>query len=357
MAAIRIVLVDDSSLARGLLRSFLEGEIDIEIVGEAANGREAVDMARELRPSVISMDLEMPVMGGLDAIGEIMATKAVPILVVSDVANAQNACEAIRRGALDVMSKPELNGVSAAEFVAKLRMLSRVPVITHLRSRPSVAVPAPSPMPAATPHAVGEPGAYRQAIAIASSTGGPQALAEILPALPADFSSPLLIAQHISDGFAAGMADWLGGLCRLPVRLGTEGEPIRPGIVYLSPSEAHMAVTPARTLTLMPRRADDLYHPNCDILLKSVAAAFGRKAIGVILTGMGHDGAAGLEEIRKAGGTTIAQDEASSVIYGMNGVAVARGAAQRVLPLAEIAFALRRLAAPEAVADMTGSRP
>lgn len=353
MATIRVVLVDDSSLARGLLRSFLEGETDIEVVGEAANGREAVDMARELRPSVISMDLEMPLMGGLDAIAEIMATKAAPILVVSDVADAQNACEAIRRGALDVMSKPEFDGASAAEFVAKLRMLSQVPVITHLRSQP----PAPAPAPLEATASVSPPtaGVFSRAIAIASSTGGPQALAQILPALPADFPCPLLIAQHISDGFAAGMAEWLGGLCRLPVRLGTEGEPIRPGVVYVSPAEAHMAVTAARTLTLVPRRDGDLYHPSCDVLLKSVAAAFGRHAIGVILTGMGHDGAAGLEEIRKDGGTTIAQDEASSVIYGMNGVAVAAGAAQRVLPVTEIAAALRKLTVAEAFSRQEGS--
>ncbi len=351
MSAIRVVLVDDSALARDVLRSLLEGEADIEVVGEAANGREAVCMACELRPNVISMDLEMPVMGGLDAIEEIMATKAVPILVVSDTADARNACEAIRRGALDVMGKPELNSPVAAEFAAKLRLLSGVPVITHLRSNGHVFA-SPAAKEFAAPQAAG----HGRAVAIASSTGGPQALARILPALPAHFPAPLLIAQHIADGFAAGMAEWLGGLCRLPVCLGKEGEPIQPGVVYISPSESHMAVTPARTLTLMPRRDGDLYHPSCDLLLKSVANTFGRRAIGVILTGMGHDGAAGLDVIRKFGGTTIAQDEASSVIYGMNGVAVASGSAQHILPVAEIAQALHRLVAAETSDDMAGLR-
>jgi len=226
-------------------------------------------------------------------------------------------------------------------------MLASVPVITHLRVCPPSAVarsPALPPLPAA--------GACGLAVAIASSTGGPQALAQILPELPVDFPAPLLIAQHIYAGFAAGMAEWLGGLCRLPVRLAAEGELLRPGVAYVSPSEAHLAVTPARTLTLVPCRDGDVYHPSCDVLLKSVADVFGRRAIGVILTGMGHDGAAGLDAIRQAGGATIAQDEASSVIYGMNGVAVARGAAQSVLPVEEIAAAVRRLALLQTFAGM-----
>lgn len=353
MDTIRVVLVNDSSLARGLLRSFLEGEAGIEVVGEAGNGREAADMVRALKPNLVSMDLEMPVMGGLEAIEEIMATKAVPILVVSDVANAQNACEAIRRGALEVMSKPELNSASAAEFVAKVRMLATVPVITHLRRRNGT--PAAAPAAAAEPAPAGPLASYRRIFAIASSTGGPQALAQVLSQLPAGFPCPVLIAQHISDGFAAGMAQWLAGLCRLPVRLGADGEFILPGTIYISPSEAHMAVTPSRRIALLPRHAGDIYHPSCDVLLKSVAAVFGAKAIGVILTGMGHDGAEGLDGIRKTGGMTIAQDEASSVIYGMNGVAVARGAAQRILPVAEIGPALRDLAAQDAFANMSGA--
>ncbi len=353
MKPIRVLIADDSSLARGLLRSFLEGEEGIEIAGEACNGREAADMARDLKPNLVSMDLEMPVMGGLKAIEEIMATKAVPILVVSDIANAQNACEAIRLGALEVMSKPELNSESAAEFVAKVRMLSAVPVITHLRARMSA--PAPAPMPDIVCRPAGVPGSYRRVIAIASSTGGPQALALLLPLLPAGFPCPVLISQHISDGFAAGMAQWLSGLCKLPVRLGAEGELMAPATIYISPSEAHLAVTSARRLTLLPRQAGDLYHPSCDALLNSVATVFGSKGIGVILTGMGHDGAEGLAAIRHAGGTTIAQDEASSVIYGMNGVAVARGAAQRILPIGEIGPALLQLAEQDAFANMNAT--
>ncbi len=336
---IRVLIADDSSLARGLLRTFLENEKDIEVVGEAANGRQAVEQVRELRPSLVTMDLEMPVMSGLEAIEEIMCSKAVPILVVSSVADAQNALEAVARGALEVVGKPEYTPELAADFVAKVRMLAGVSVITRMRPRTATvsempaapAIAAASSVPAVN---------YRQIIAIASSTGGPQALAQILPALPADFPCPVLIAQHISVGFAQGMADWLNSLCALPVQLGHEGELVLPGTVYISPSEHHMVVTPNRRLALQERLSNDLYRPSCDTLLQSVAGVFGPKAIGIILTGMGHDGAAGLAAIRAAGGMTIGQDEASSVIYGMNRVAIEQGAAQQVLPLDKIAPAM-----------------
>ncbi|GAB1392691.1 chemotaxis-specific protein-glutamate methyltransferase CheB [Rhodocyclaceae bacterium] len=341
MSKIRVVIADDSSLARGLLRSFLEGESDIEVVGEAANGQQAVELVRELKPNLVTMDLEMPVMNGMAAIEEIMCSKAVPILVVSSIADAQNALEAVAHGALEVVAKPEYTPQQAADFVAKVRMLAGVSVITRMRSRhfllPAIQTASVALADSAT---LAAPVSYQQIFAIASSTGGPQALAQILPALPADFACPVLIAQHISDGFAQGMADWLGSLCKLPVRLGREGDLIAPATVYISPSEKHLAVAPNRRLTLRERGATDLYRPSCDVLLESIASVFGSKAIGIILTGMGHDGAAGLAAIRAAGGTTVGQDEASSVIYGMNRVAIEQGAGQQVLPLGAIADAM-----------------
>ncbi|HEX5394618.1 MAG TPA: chemotaxis-specific protein-glutamate methyltransferase CheB [Rhodocyclaceae bacterium] len=355
MSVIRVVIADDSVLARELLRSILESEEGIQVVGEACNGREAVELVHSLKPDILTIDLEMPVMGGMEAIEEIMASKAVPILVVSSVADAHNALEAVRRGALDAVAKPDLDPVTTAGFVAKVRMLAQVRVITHLRPRKAL---AEAVVPAATAAAVGTTATatvatmvtnaplsstFQRIVAIASSTGGPQALAQIFAQLPANFPFPIVIAQHISDGFAGGMADWLGTLCRLPVRLGQEGESIQSGTIYLSPSERNMAVTPTRRLTLMPRGERDLYHPTCDVLLESVAAVFGPMAIGVILTGMGHDGAAGMAAIRKAGGVTLGQDQSSSVIYGMNQIAIDNGAVEKVLPLAEIAGNLLRL--------------
>ncbi|MBS4095306.1 MAG: chemotaxis-specific protein-glutamate methyltransferase CheB [Sulfuricella sp.] len=347
MEKIRVVLTDDSGVARSLLRSFLESDADIEVVGEAHNGEEAVRLARELRPNLITMDLEMPVMGGMQAIEEIMASKAVPILVVSSVADAQNAYEAVARGALEVIAKPEYDQDIAAEFVAKVKMLARVPVITHLRTKPTAAPstairrPPAHSEPAAAPL---QSGSYTRLFAIASSTGGPQALAQILRDLPANFPCPILVSQHISDGFAGGMADWLAGLCRLPVHLAREGELIVPGTVYVSPSEASLAITPSRRVTLLARQSNDVYRPICNALLNSAAEIFGRNAVGIILTGMGSDGAKGIAAIRQAGGHTLGQDEASSVIYGMNKVAIDAGNVQDILPASRFAAEMCRIA-------------
>lgn len=340
---IRVLLTDDSSLARGLLRSFLEADGGFEVVGEAKNGQEAIDLARALRPDLITMDLEMPVMGGLQAIEEIMCSKAVPILVVSSVADAQNAYAAVAKGAVDVVSKPSLDPAEQAEFVAKARLVAKIPVITHVRAlRVSQAAAVPSP--ASAPLTLAPLGSDGRVFAIASSTGGPQALAKLLAQIPGDFPCPILVAQHIADGFAAGMAEWLTTLSPLPVRLAREGMLAEPGQVILAPSEQHLVATSSRRLTLLERGEHDIYRPSCDALLTSVANVWGRRAVGIILTGMGSDGAKGMAAIKAAGGATIAQDEASSVIYGMNRVAVEKGAAARVLGLDDIAPAMRDLA-------------
>ncbi|MDD3814250.1 MAG: chemotaxis-specific protein-glutamate methyltransferase CheB [Desulfocapsaceae bacterium] len=342
MGKIRVVLVDDSSLMRGLLRSFLEDDEDIEIVGEAANGREAVKLAHELKPNLMTMDLEMPVMNGMQAIEEIMTTRAVPILVVSSVADAHNAYEAVARGALEVIGKPEYDAKAASEFVAKVKMLAGVSVITHMRSRlkgkDAVCALQPlamqPPLPVSPDHvSVG----YSRIFAIASSIGGPQALALVLAQLPADFPCPILVSQHISAGFAGGMADWLASLCKLRVRLAEEGDLILPGVVYVSPSEANLVVTPSRRIALQEQLSAAIYHPSCNALLNGVAEVYGCQSVGIILTGMGSDGAQGIASIRKAGGVTLAQDETSSVIFGMNKVAIDSGSVQKVLPAGAIA--------------------
>jgi len=335
MAKIRVLVADDSALARGLLRDFLESDGDIEVVGEAVNGAQAVRLALELKPDLVTMDIEMPVMGGMEAISEIMATHAVPILVVSSTANAQQACAAVARGALDAISKPKLDPTTRAAFIAKVKMLARIKVITHIRSRRISAV---------APVASVATNSNSRVFAIASSTGGPQALAAILGELPVNFPCAILISQHISDGFAAGMADWLAGICKLPVRLAREGELLAPGVVYISPSETNLSVTRSRRITLVRRLPEEIFHPTCDVLLTSVATVYGRLGVGIILTGMGNDGAAGIEKIHQAGGATLAQDEDSSVIYGMNRVAIERGAVQQILSAGDIPEAMCRLA-------------
>lgn len=355
---IRILVVDDSPSARAIIRALLEEEGGIRVVGEAANGLEAVRLTRELTPHLITMDLEMPVMDGMEAIEEIMASHAVPILVVSDKANATSAYEAVSRGALEVVPKPGLD--EGVEFADKVRLLAGVPVITHLRRRPTSPSPGagnPFPHPGTPRPGASHPDQGGRLFAIASSTGGPQALAAILAQLPATFPAPVLIAQHISDGFAAGMAQWLDRLTPLTVRLAREGDPLLPGWVYLSPSERNLAITREQRIHLAERTPREIYRPCCDVLLSSVARACGTRGVGIILTGMGHDGVAGMEAIQRGGGTTLAQDEASSVVFGMNKVAIDGGWVRRVLPLERIPAEMVGLAsaAPFTTPHRTGS--
>lgn len=352
---IRVLIADDSSMVRGLLRSILETQADIQVVGEATNGRQAQEMAASLRPHLVTMDLEMPGVDGLQAIEAIMCSRAVPILVVSSAADAQHALQAVARGALEVVAKPDTTPESMAAFIAKVRLLAGVAVITRLRPRsgqvPCAAPAADATVPPPAQPASNPPGSasgatlqaqfaslrpYPWVFAIAASTGGPQVLAQMLPCLPRGFACPVLVAQHISDGFAQGMVDWLAGLCQLPVRLAQDGEPLQPGVIYIAPSENNLSVTRQGLLHLPPRCEGDPYHPRCDVLLSAVAQVFGAQAVGMVLSGMGHDGAAGLAAIAAAGGRTWAQDEASSLIFGMNRIAIERGAVQQVLTPAEM---------------------
>jgi two-component system chemotaxis response regulator CheB len=246
------------------------------------------------------------------------------------------------------MVKPRLGSPEVADFVAKVRLLAGVSVVTRLRLRKTT-VDACAPaalsigLTALNQPATG-PSSYPKVFAIACSTGGPQALAQILSALPSEFSCPVLVAQHIADGFASGMVDWLSGICRLPVRLAQQGEPLQAGVIHFSPSESHLSVTPTRHMALLARSPRDVFHPSCDVLLSSVADVFGPQAVGIILTGMSHDGARGLANIHEKGGMTLAQDEATSVVFGMNRVAIESGCVRQVLPLKELAPAMVQLA-------------
>ena len=336
---IRVLVVDDSVAARAILRTMLESDKRIQVVGEAGDGLQAIAMAMDLRPDVVTMDLQMPGMGGIEAIGEIMANSPVPILVVSGQSDARLACEAISRGALDVVGKPDIS--QGPSLVAKVKLLAGVPVITHIRRHPQ---PAPPHIPA--PQPASEDG--RLVFAVAASVGGPQALAELLGSLPPGFFNPMVVAQHISEGFAAGLAEWLDAQCPLSVRLAEEGEVLRPGVVFISPSESNLTVTRRGTLKLEKCEVKQVYHPSCDRLLSSVADAYGDRAVGIILTGMGRDGVAGIARIAQAGGITLAQDEESSIVFGMNAEAIKLGHVRAVIPLSEMGKRMCGLAAAAA---------
>lgn len=345
---IRVLVVDDSATARDLICALIETEPQLKVCGQAEDGLAGVQQALALRPDLVTMDLRMPRMDGLQAITEIMDQCATRILVVSDLADAANAMAAVARGALDATLKPSLD--EGPSFTARLRMLAGVPVIRHLRSlaeaKPAAQVQAPS---------TGLVGSGIPVIAIAVSTGGPQALAQLLPALPTGLRAPVLVAQHLSDGFAQGMAQWLDSICPLKVAVASDGEPLLPGRIYLADPASHMTLAPGYLIRLIPRDPADLYHPSCDRLLSSVAAVGGSLTIGVILTGMGRDGARGMTAIAAAGGVTLAQDEASSVVFGMNREGILAGGVQKVLPLDAIAGELTRLVGRVRQPPVTGA--
>lgn len=339
MVEVRVLVVDDSAMVRALIRALVEMAEGLTVCGEAEDGRQAVEQVLALQPNMVTMDLQMPEMNGLEAIEQIMAVRPTPILVLSDVADARNAMAAVERGALEAAQKPSVE--DGAVFTARLKMLAGIPVIRHLRGKrsPINGSSAPATDTAQNPLPPGgrEYGEKGRVFVIAASTGGPQALAQLLPQLPADFPAPVLIVQHISDGFAAGMAAWLNDLCPLTVALAQEGERLVAGRIYLADSTTHLTLTSEQRIHLQPRADNDIYRPSCDATLMAVAENYGPRAVGVILTGMGRDGARGMAAIRHARGMTLGQDEASSVVYGMNREAIVAGSVQSVLPLTAIA--------------------
>ncbi|MEZ4524396.1 MAG: chemotaxis-specific protein-glutamate methyltransferase CheB [Desulfobacterales bacterium] len=328
MNPVRVLVVDDSSFARELITAILSEDRDIAVAGHAVNGADALKKVEELRPDIVTMDIDMPVMDGLEAISRIMSSHALPILVVTSRADANTAYHAISKGALEVIPKPDVNAASAAEFSRKVRLLARVRVISHIRRDSS------SRMEMLPRTGGNRPG---KLVAIASSTGGPKALSHLLSALPEYFPCPIMVAQHIAPDFVSGLVNWLDKIVPLKVKSGVRGEMLMPGTVYISPSEKHMRAEQGKRIGFTPAQAGDIYFPSCNILLTSAAEVYGAGSIGVILTGMGDDGISGLQAVKNAGGFTIAQDEQTSVIFGMPRVAIEKGCVDKVLPIHKIA--------------------
>jgi len=355
-APIRVLIADDSALVRELLKDMIADEPGFALAGEARDGREAVEKTQALSPDIVTMDVLMPVMDGLEAVEQIMAFHPTPILVFSSAISNQEmniAFAAISRGALDVMEKPAKAGSTRyeeirREFLSKLRLLSRIPVIPHLRGRhkrPSAPVepaapprvptkPAREPAPALIP-----PPLRRQIVAIGASTGGPKALVQIFRDLPGDLPVPVLLVQHIAPSFAEGLADWLNRESKVRVKLAAEGERINRGVAYIAPTGRHLQVN-SNLLHLADTPPVNSCRPSVDVLFHSVATGYGERALAVLLTGMGRDGADGMKAIHDLRGHTLVQDEASSVIFGMPRAAIELNAVDEVHPLSEIANAI-----------------
>ena len=332
---IRVVVADDSPTVRELLSSVIAGEPGIQVVGVASNGREAVDLAVRLRPDLITMDVNMPVMDGLEATKEIMVLAPTPILIVTSQAGkaqVELSLSAMRAGALMLVPTPGSPRspefpARAAHLLAMVRAMAAVKVVRRWAPRME---PVPAPARRGSAHEI-------RLIAIAASTGGPAALHRILMGLPRDFPVPILVVQHIAAEFVSGLAQWLSSSCDLHVKVAEEGEPLVPRTVFLAPDDFHLGVTPAGRAQLSPLPPVGGFRPSGTFLFESAARAYGASLAAVILTGMGRDGVDGLRVVRAGGGFVIAQDEATSVVNGMPGEAVAAGLADAVLPVQEIA--------------------
>lgn len=336
---LRVLLVEDSPTVLAHIREVLQSQGDIEIVGEAYDGKQAVALCGELRPDVISMDMMLPGMDGQAATEAIMAHCPTPILIVSSSTNRGELLrtyEALAAGAVEVLEKPngrQPDGEWEQRYLRLLRLVARIRVITHVRARHLVPAPPPSALLQA-----------RHVLALGASTGGPGALMQVLQSLPHPAPLPVLIVMHINAIFSRGFAEWLDGQTPHRVRYARDGEALLEtrGDIILAPPDVHLTVQQGRLLlSHAPPRFS--CRPSVDVLFESLARDLGAGVVAALLTGMGRDGAAGLLAIRRAGGSTIAQDEQTSMVYGMPREAAQLGAAERILPLNEIGPAMKSL--------------
>jgi two-component system chemotaxis response regulator CheB len=342
----RVLVADDSMTVRKRLIAALGADPSLEVVGEAVDGDAAVVLCHRLRPSVITLDMMMPKATGIEVTERVMAFCPTPILIVSsstERGEALRTFDALAAGAVDVIEKPAPDEEKARwdeRFVARVKLVSRIKVITHLRRKLQA-----DPAARAEESALGVARPRVRLIVVGASTGGPSALILALRTLPARFPVPLLLVLHIGAGFGGALVEWLGSQLALPVSLARHGAPLprlgEPGVV-MAPPDHHLVIREER-LYLTTGQARHSCRPSVDVLFESVAAELGPSAIGCLLTGMGRDGAEGLLAMKRAGAATIAQDEASSVVFGMPREAIAMNAADHVLSVGEIGPALLSL--------------
>jgi two-component system chemotaxis response regulator CheB len=323
----------------------LNSDPDLEVIGWAANGEEGVRATTRLKPDIVTMDLRMPVMDGIEAARRIMQQSPTPIVMVTASAirtDERLATAAIQAGILAIVEKPRAaprDTPVARDLLRTLKSMAEIKVVRRWAperfQQAPTGEPRQSPLPGVTTRA--------EIVAIGASTGGPQVLHQTLTQLPRTFSLPILIVQHIASGFAGSMAEWLASSCALPVQLAVAGCRLESPGIHIAPTDQHLVVR-GRALMLTSDPPISGHRPSATVLFRSVAHEYGPAAVGVLLTGMGDDGAAGLADLKRAGAVTIAQDEASSVVFGMPGVAIKLGAAGHILAPAGIAPLLVELA-------------
>jgi two-component system chemotaxis response regulator CheB len=328
---ISALIAEDSPTIAALLTRMLESDPGIRVVGTASDGEQAVAMTRELRPNVVVMDVHMPLVNGFEATQRIMTEMPTPIVIVSSTINVHETAvsmKALELGALALLEKPiglthpEFEEV-CRRFVATVRALSAVKVVRRWTTTSS-GVRRQSSRPALP---------MAEIVAVAASTGGPAALYRLLSSVPVDFDAPILIVQHMAPGFIDGFAEWLNSGTRLSVCVARHDQPLESGRVYIAPDDRQLGLAEVSTIEVSSALPVEGFRPSGTHLFRSVGMIYGHKALGIVLTGMGRDGVEGLRTLRASGGRVIAQDEATSIVFGMPGAAVAAGLANEVLPL------------------------
>lgn len=347
---IRCLIADDSPTFRWVLRELLTRDPEIEVVGEAVDGADALAQTLALKPDVLTLDVNMPRLNGLEVIKEIMTRAALPILVLTAAAEDESdqvSFQALSLGALEVLSKPRAQDPQrfAAQAEEIRRAVRTIAGIKPMTRRAQAVEPS-------VPFLMGAGRGPVACIGIATSTGGPAALQRIFSSLPADFPVPILVVQHTADGFTPALVKWLGSQTKLQVGIAEHGEPLAPGTVRFAPDRRHLMVSLGR-LRLDDGPAVRGFRPAGSVLLASLAREFGPAGAGFVLTGMGEDGVSGLQLMRERGGATFAQGRASSVVWGMPRAAIEQGAAEWCLELDQLAPAMQRLAPP---GSATGTR-
>jgi len=335
---IRVLVVDDSAIVRKILTESLSAEPDLEVVGTAPDPYVARDKILSLKPDVVTLDIEMPRMDGLTFLKKLMRFHPLPVIVISSLgqASCRMAIEAMRLGAVEVLAKP-----SGPYSVGELRLVlaNKIRAAAAARVRPREA-PEAEEKPAEPVAAPSPAGPFNSAlvVAIGASTGGTEAIQRILLEMPED-SPPIVIVQHIPAGFSRAFADRLNSICRVRVKEAADGDQVEPGLALVAPGDFHMLVRRSGNSSRITVREGPRVHyqrPSVDVLFASVAEAYKQEAIGVLLTGMGSDGAEGLLKMKNTGAYTVCQDEATSVVFGMPREAIRLGAAQKILPIDQI---------------------
>ncbi|MCW2274952.1 chemotaxis-specific protein-glutamate methyltransferase CheB [Rhodoblastus acidophilus] len=325
---IRVLVVDDSSFMRNAITRHIHRDARFRVIDTATNGREAVAKAEQLKPDVITMDVEMPEMNGIDALRQILAKSSIPVIMVSSQtdAGAKTTIQALQLGAMDFIPK-------AGGFEQLHEKLHAVVGATRARQRPVVAAPPAPVARRALPMRVTL--TKPKLVVIGSSTGGPRALCQVLQGLPKNFPVPIVIAQHMPPQFTAAMAKWLSDVCAISVVEAADDMPLQPGVAYVGPGGMMFRIANGKA-KISPAQGESLYKPSVDVLADSAASGYGGQVLAIMLTGMGNDGAKGFGKLKDGGAFVVAQDQATSSVWGMPRAVTENGCADEVLPVGDI---------------------